>query len=94
MGDSKFYQGKTCKSISVLLRLINCWNCKTELSNEPIKEWNYRAYIVKMFTCNKCQKSTNAYFKQGTLNHTIPMKGKISKKASNRKTKNSIIPIS
>lgn len=38
----------------------------------PSKEWDYAAFHVKLFSCEKCDKTFKAYYRQGKLSHTIP----------------------
>jgi hypothetical protein len=51
---------------------MKCYNCGTELPSKPKKDWKYTIYTVNMLVCQKCCKSTKAYYREGKLSHTIP----------------------
>ena len=51
--------------------LVKCPRCKTNIP-KATKEWDYSVFHVKLFNCEKCEKSFKAYFKKGKFSHTIP----------------------
>jgi transposase-like protein len=53
------------------LLLVKCPRCGTDIS-KVTREWNYSAFHVKRYDCQKCEKSFKAYFREGKLSHTIP----------------------
>jgi len=56
--------------------MAKCPKCGKEISKAS-KEWNYAAFHVKLFNCDKCDKTFKAYYREGKLSHTIPKsKGK------------------
>jgi transposase-like protein len=53
------------------LLLVNCPRCGTDIS-KVTKEWDYSAFHVKRYDCQKCEKSFRAYYLKNKLSHTIP----------------------
>jgi len=51
--------------------MVKCPRCGKDVSNAS-KEWNYAAFHVKLFNCERCDKTFKAYYRQGKLSHTIP----------------------
>jgi len=51
--------------------MVKCPRCGKEVSNAS-KEWDYAAFHVKLFSCEKCDKTFKTYYRQGKLSHTIP----------------------
>jgi len=51
--------------------MVKCPRCGTEIP-KATKEWDYAAFHVKRYDCEKCKKSFKAYFHEGKLSHTIP----------------------
>ena len=51
--------------------MVKCPRCGTEVSTST-KEWDYGVFHVKMYVCNNCGKSFNAYYYEGIFSHTIP----------------------
>jgi len=51
--------------------MVKCPRCKREISN-ALKEWDYSAFHVKLFNCEKCSKTFKAYYRADKLSHTIP----------------------
>jgi len=50
---------------------MKCPRCGSEASDTN-KEWDYSAFHVKRFDCEKCGKAFMAYYREGKLSHTIP----------------------
>jgi ribosomal protein S27AE len=55
----------------MVVPLVKCPRCGTEVF-KATKEWEYSAFHVKKFDCEKCEKSFKAYFLEGKISHTIP----------------------
>ena len=52
--------------------MVKCPRCSNEVSRSS-KEWDYAAFHVKRFDCEKCVNSFKAYYhKDGKFSHTIP----------------------
>jgi transposase-like protein len=47
-----------------------CPNCKAH-TLEPIKEWNYGRFRVKMYKCTKCGNQFREYFMGSTLRFVL-----------------------
>jgi len=50
---------------------VKCPRCGSEASDAH-KEWDYSAFRVKRFDCERCSKAFMAYYREGKLSHTIP----------------------
>lgn len=51
--------------------MVKCPRCEKDVSKAS-KEWNYAVFKVKLFNCEKCNKTFKAYYRKGNLSHTIP----------------------
>ncbi|MEM3616806.1 MAG: hypothetical protein QXJ31_02700 [Candidatus Bathyarchaeia archaeon] len=51
--------------------MVKCPRCGKE-ATPTSKEWDYAAFHVKLFECEKCGKNFMAYYHEGKLSHTIP----------------------
>jgi uncharacterized protein with PIN domain len=51
--------------------MVKCPRCGKEVPDAS-KEWNYSIYHVKLFNCEKCDKTFKVYYREGKLSHTIP----------------------
>jgi len=51
--------------------MVKCPRCSKEVSNFE-REWDYSVFHVKLFECDRCEKSFKAYYRAGKLSHTIP----------------------
>ncbi|MEM2742113.1 MAG: hypothetical protein QXD95_08220 [Nitrososphaeria archaeon] len=52
-------------------KMVKCPRCGKE-ATPTSKEWDYAAFHVKLFECEKCGKNFMAYYHEGKLSHTIP----------------------
>ncbi|TSA57630.1 hypothetical protein D4R42_01220 [bacterium] len=58
-------------NLKVGVSLVNCPNCKKEISDKPKKEWRYSIFLVKQFECKHCGQNFKAYYKGNKFSHTI-----------------------
>jgi len=54
--------------------MVKCPRCRMDVP-KATREWDYAAFRVKMYDCEKCEKTFKAYYHKGKLSHTIPKSG-------------------
>lgn len=51
--------------------MVKCPRCGSE-AKDSRKQWTYQQLKVKLFNCQKCEKTFKAYYRDEKLAYTIP----------------------